>query len=69
MCLAYSLCSLFLRVKKHLAGQKFREDEEVKNGVTMRLRVQAVEFCHIVIQKLIPGLKECLRKGGDYIEK
>jgi hypothetical protein len=60
---------LFLHLKKRLASQKFREDEEVKNEVTTRLRVQAAEFCDIVIQKLIPRLKECLGKGGEYVEK
>jgi hypothetical protein len=41
----------------------------VKNEVTTRLRVQTEEFCDIVLQKLIPSLKECLGKGGDYVEK
>jgi hypothetical protein len=45
-----------LHLKKHLAGQKFYEDEEVKNEVTAWLRVQAVEFYDIGIQKLLyPG--------------
>jgi hypothetical protein len=58
-----------LHLKKHLAGQKFYEDEEVKNEVTMWLRVQAEEFCDIGIQKLVPRLNKCLDKGGDYVEK
>jgi len=68
-CLAHFHFHLFLHLKKCLAGQKFREDEEVKNKVTSRLRTQEAEFCDIVIQKLIPRLKECLGKGGDYVEK
>jgi hypothetical protein len=31
----------FLHLKKYLAGQKFHEDEEVKNEVTGWLRAQA----------------------------
>jgi hypothetical protein len=60
---------LFLHLKKHLAGQKFHEDEEVKNEVTTWLRAQAAEFNDIKIQKLVPKLNKCLDKGGDYVEK
>jgi hypothetical protein len=41
---------LFLHLKKQLAGQKFYEDEEVKNEVTTWLRAQAAEFYDIGIQ-------------------
>jgi len=65
------MCSIlpfpFVLAFKETAGQKFREVEEVKNEATKRLRAQAAGFCHIVIQKLIPRLKECLGKGGDYV--
>jgi hypothetical protein len=60
---------LFLHLKKHLAGQKFYEDEKVKNEFTTWLRAQAAEFCDIGIQKLVPRLNKCLDKGGDYVEK
>jgi hypothetical protein len=40
---------LFLHLKKDLAGQKSREDEEVKNKVITRLCAQAAEFCDIVL--------------------
>jgi hypothetical protein len=46
---------LFLHLKKHLTGQKFHEDKEVKNEVTTWLRAQAAEFCNIGIQKLVSG--------------
>jgi hypothetical protein len=52
-----------------MAGQKFHEDEEVKNEVTAWLRAQAAEFCDIGIQNLIPRLNKCLDRGGDYVEK
>jgi hypothetical protein len=52
-----------------MAGQKFHEDEEVKNEVTAWLCAQAAEFCDIGIQNLVPRLNKCLDKGGDYVEK
>jgi hypothetical protein len=60
---------LFLHLKKHLAGQKFHEDEEVKNEVTAWLCAQAAELCDIGTQNLVPRLNKCLDKVGDYVEK
>jgi L-arabinose isomerase len=60
---------LFLHLKKHLAGQKFHEDKEVKNEVTTWLRAQVAEFYDIRIQKLVRRLNKCLDNGGDYVEK
>jgi hypothetical protein len=58
-----------LHLKRHLAGQKFYEDEEVTNEVTTWLRAQAAELYDTGIQKLVPRLNKCLDKGGDYVEK
>jgi hypothetical protein len=58
-----------LHLETHLAGQKFHEDEEVKNKVTTWLCAQVAEFYDIGIQKLVPRLNKCLDKGGDYAEK
>ena len=44
LCLAYSHVHLFLRLKGHLPGRKFHEDEEVTNEVTTRLCAQAAEL-------------------------
>jgi hypothetical protein len=33
---------MFLHLKKHLAGQEFHEDGEMKNEITACLRAQAV---------------------------
>jgi hypothetical protein len=52
-----------------MAGQKFHEDEEVKNEVTTWLCAQAAEFYDIGIQNLVPRLNKCRDKGGDYVEK
>jgi len=40
-CIAYVHFHLFLPLKKHLASQKFHEDEEVKNKVTTWLHALA----------------------------
>jgi histone-lysine N-methyltransferase SETMAR len=66
--LASSDFHLFLHLEKHLAGQKFHEDEEVKNEVTTWLFERAAQFYDIGIQNLVPRLNKCLDKGGDYVE-
>jgi hypothetical protein len=58
-----------VRSVRGMAGQKFHEDEEVRNEVTAWLRAQAVEFYDIRIQNLVPRQNKCLDKGGDYVEK
>ena len=68
-CLSYSQFHLFMHLKKRLSCQKFHEDEEMKNEVTTRLRVQAAKFYDIGIQKFVPRLNKFLDKGGDYVEK
>ena len=59
---------LFLHLEKHLAGQKFHEDEEVKNEVTVWFLARAAEFYDIGVQNLVPRLNKCVEKGGDYVE-
>jgi hypothetical protein len=58
-----------LHLKKHLACQKFHDDEQANNKGTMWLHVQVAKFYDIEIQKLIPRLNRCLDKGGSYVEK
>jgi hypothetical protein len=60
---------LFSHLNKHLARQKFHEDEEVKNEVTAWLCAQAAEFYDIGIQNPVPRLNKCLDEGGDYVRK
>jgi len=67
--LAPSDFHLFVHLKKHLAGQKFHENEEVENEVPTWLRALAAEFYDIVMQKLIPRRIKCRDKGGDYVVK
>jgi hypothetical protein len=54
-----------LHLKKHLASQKFHEDEEVKKDDTTRLHAQEAECYDIGIQNLVPRLNKCHDKGGD----
>jgi len=50
---------------KHLAGQKFHKDKEMKNEVTTWLRASVAEFYGIGILILIPRLNKSLEKDGD----
>ena len=53
---------LFLHLKKHLAGKKFDDDDEVQEGL-------AADFFDFGIQKLVPRLNKCLDNADDYVEK
>jgi len=59
---------LFLHLKKHLAGKKFDDDDEVQEEV-MTFKGQVADFCNLGIQKLDPRLNKCLDNAGDYVEK
>ena len=60
---------LFLHLKKHLAGKKFDDDDEVQEEVMTWFKGQAVDFYDSGIQKLVPRLNKCLENAGDYVEK
>jgi hypothetical protein len=66
--LAYYHFHLFLHLK-HLAGQKFHKDKEMKNEVTTWLCAPEAEFHDIGILTLTPRLNKYLEKDGDYVEK
>ena len=75
-CPAYSLdlaasdFQLFLHLKKHLARQNVHKIKEVKNPkATTWLCAQVAKVYDIKIQKLVPGLRKYLDRGGDYVEK
>jgi hypothetical protein len=61
--------SLFLPIKKHLAGTKFDNDDEVQEEVMTWFLVQAADFCDSWMQKLVPGLNKCLDIASDCVEK
>jgi len=60
---------LFLQLKKHLAGKKFDDDDEVQEEVMTRFKGLAADFYDSGIQKLVPRLNKCLDNTGDYVEK
>jgi len=60
---------LFLHLKKHLAGKKFDNDDEVQEEVMMWFKGQAAGVYDSGIQKLVPKLNKCLDNAGDFVEK
>jgi len=67
--LAPSDFHLFLHLKKHLAGKKFDDDDEMKVEVMTWFKVQAADFYDSGKQKLVPILNKCLDNAGDCVEK
>jgi len=60
---------LFLHLKKHLAGKKFDDDDEVQEEVMTWFSGQAADFYDSGIQMLVPRLNKCLDIAGDCVEK
>jgi hypothetical protein len=67
--LAPSDFHLFLQLEKHLAGEKFEDDDEVQEEVMTWFKGQAADFYDSGIRKLIPRLNKCLDNTGDYVEQ
>ena len=47
---------MFLHLKKHLAGEKFDNNDEVQEEVMTWFKEQATDFYDSGIQKLVPRL-------------
>jgi hypothetical protein len=60
--LAYCHFHLFLHLKKHLGGQIFHEDEEVKKGASTCFCALAALFYDTGIQTFAPRLNKCPQK-------
>jgi len=60
---------LFLHLKKHLAGKKFDDDDEVQEEVMTWFRGQVADFYGSGIQKMVPRLNKCLDNAGNFFEK
>ena len=67
--LAPSDFHLFLHLKKHLAGKKFDDNDEVQEEVMTWFKGLAADFYDSGIQKLVPRLNKCLDNAGDCVEK
>lgn len=59
---------LFPKLKEHLAGRRFSDDDEVKVAV-QRFNDMAASWYDMGIQKLPLRLQKCIDRNGDYVEK
>jgi histone-lysine N-methyltransferase SETMAR len=66
--LAPSDCHLFGKLKEHIAGEMFDEDDEAKDEALTWLNEQAAEFYDSGIKKLVSSVKECIEKRSEYVE-
>jgi hypothetical protein len=67
--LAPSDFHLFGPIKEHLQGQKFADDNEVKEAVQSWLKAMPKSFFLEGIRKLVDRWTKCVVKQGDYVEK
>jgi histone-lysine N-methyltransferase SETMAR len=67
--LAPSDYHLFQHLKSFLESQRFHDDNEVKESVSMWLKSQAANFFNDGICRLAPRYQKCLDNGGNYVEK
>jgi len=59
---------LFLHLKKHLAGKKFDDDDEVQEEVMTWFEGLAANFYGSGIQKLVPRLNKFLDNAGTMLK-
>jgi hypothetical protein len=62
-------CHLFSYLKNWLGLQRFRNNEELRDGVKTWLISQVADFVDTGIHKLILRYDKCLIFGGEYGEK
>lgn len=60
---------LFGKLKDHLRGRHFHDDDTLKNVVTAWLESQETVFYNEGIQKLKYRWEKCINLQGDYVEK
>jgi len=60
---------LFPKLKEHLSGRHFCDDDEVKVAVQRFLNDMAASWYDMDIQKLPLCLQKCIDRNGDYVEK
>jgi len=58
-----------LHLKKHLAGKKFDENDEVQEEVMMWFNGRMADSYDSGIQKLVPRFNKCLDNAGNYVGK
>jgi hypothetical protein len=60
---------LYLRLKKFLAGQRFLNNDDIKQAVKKWLSSQAATFYEEGMQKLVPHYDKYLNNSGNYVGK
>ena len=60
---------MFLHLKKHSIGKKFKDDDEVQEEVMTWFKVLEADFYDSGIQKLVLRLNKCLDNAGDHVEQ
>jgi hypothetical protein len=67
--LAPSDYHLFPKLKEHLSGKRFINDDEVKAEVRRFLNSMEVNWYDMGTQKLPLRLQKFIDRNGDYVEK
>jgi histone-lysine N-methyltransferase SETMAR len=67
--LAPSDYHLFPKLKEHLSGKRFNNDDEVTAEVRRFLNSMEGNWYDMDIQKLPLRLQKCIDRNGDYVEK
>ena len=60
---------LFSKMKEHLAGKRFTDDEDLQYAVMDWLNSQAAVWYEEGISKPVSQYDKCLNVQGDYVEK
>ena len=60
---------MFVHLKKHIAGEKFDDDDEVQEEVMTWFKGLAADFYDSGMEKLVPRLNKYLDNASDYVEK
>jgi len=60
---------MFGPLKEALGGQRFDNNEQVKNFVCKWLQMRPPSFYDAGIKKLPIRWQKCIEKGGSYVEK
>jgi len=60
---------LFSKMKEHVAGKRFTDDEDLQHAVMDWLNSQVAIWYKEGISKLVSRYNKCLNVQGDYVEK
>jgi hypothetical protein len=67
----FMLCDfhLFPKMREDIRGHRCDSNEELERTVRTWLKKQNVEFLHGGFEKLVRHWRNCVKQGGDYVEK